>query len=215
MNLPNKLTMLRIILIPFMMFFYLASFIPFGIGKIVALVIFIVAALTDLLDGKIARKHNLVTDLGKFLDPIADKLLTSAVLFMLIVDGTIPAPWGVIAVTIIIAREFMVSALRLIAASKGKVLAADIWGKTKTFVQMIALPILMLIPFLVEIAAVSWLVLTVQILGWVAIGVATILTVVSGVNYLVKNKDCFKENKYEILKVSNKCLTFLFLLGKI
>lgn len=195
MNLPNKLTMLRIILIPFMMFFYLASFIPFGIGKIVALVIFIVAALTDLLDGKIARKYNLVTDLGKFLDPIADKLLTSAVLFMLIVDGTIPAPWGVIVVTIVIAREFMVSALRLIAASKGTVLAADIWGKTKTFVQMIALPILMLIPFLIEIAAVSWLVLTVQIIGWVAIGAATVLTVISGINYLVKNKDCFKENK--------------------
>ena len=157
MNLPNRLTMLRIILIPFMMFFYLASFIPFGIGKIVALVIFIVAALTDLLDGKIARKRNLVTDLGKFLDPIADKLLTSAVLFMLIVDGTIPAPYGVIVVTIIIAREFMVSALRLIAASKGTVLAADIWGKTKTFVQMIAIPVCMIIPFLFEISAVAWL----------------------------------------------------------
>ena len=195
MNLPNKLTLMRMILIPFMMFFYLANFIPFGIGKIVALVIFIVAALTDLFDGKIARKHNIVTNFGKFLDPIADKLLTSAVLFLLIVDGTIPAPWGVIVVTIIIAREFMVSALRLIAASKGTVLAADIWGKTKTFVQMIALPILMLIPFLIEIAAVSWLVLTVQIIGWVAIGAATVLTVISGVNYLVKNKDCFKENK--------------------
>ena len=195
MNLPNKLTMLRIILIPFMMFFYLASFIPFGIGKIVALVIFAVAALTDLLDGKIARKYNLVTDLGKFLDPIADKLLTSTVFFLLIVDGTIPAPWGVIVVTIIIAREFMVSALRLIAASKGRVLAADIWGKSKTFVQMIALPVCMLIPFLFEIGAVCWLIKTVQIIGWVAIGAATVLTVVSGVNYLVKNIDCFKESK--------------------
>lgn len=194
MNLPNKLTVLRIILIPFVMFFYLASFIPHGIGKILALVIFIIAALTDLLDGHIARKHNLVTNLGKFLDPIADKILTSTVLFMLMADGTIPAPWGVIIVTIIIAREFMVSALRLLAASKGTVLAADIWGKAKTMVQMIAIPVCMLIPFLVEIAAISWLVLTFQIVGWVMIGVATVLTVISGVNYIVKNKDCFKEN---------------------
>ena len=196
MNLPNKLTVLRIVLIPFAMFFYLATFIPHGIGKIVALAIFIIAALTDLLDGKIARKYNLVTNLGKFLDPIADKLLTSAVLFMLMVDGTIPAPWGVIVVTIIIAREFMVSALRLMAASKGTVLAADIWGKAKTMVQMIAIPILMLIPFLIELGGVAnWLVLTVQIIGWSALGVATLLTIISGANYLIKNKDCFKESK--------------------
>ena len=168
--------------------------IPFGIGKILALVIFVVAALTDLLDGKIARKYNLVTNLGKFLDPIADKILTSTVLFMLIADGTIPAPWGVIVVTIIIAREFMVSALRLLAASKGTVLAADIWGKAKTMVQMIAFPVCMLIPFLGEIAAFGWIVSTFKIAGWVMIGVATVLTVISGVNYIVKNKDCFKEN---------------------
>lgn len=196
MNLPNKLTVLRMVLIPFAMFFYLATFIPHGIGKIVALAIFIVAALTDLLDGKIARKYNLVTNFGKFLDPIADKLLTSAVLFMLMADGTIPAPYGVIVVTIIIAREFMVSALRLMAASKGIVLAADIWGKAKTMVQMIAIPVCMLIPFLFELGGVAnWLILTVQIIGWSALGVATLLTVISGVNYLVKNKDCFKESK--------------------
>ena len=195
MNLPNKLTVLRICLIPFVMFFYLASFIPYGIGKIVALVIFVVAALTDMLDGKIARKHNLVTNLGKFLDPIADKILTSSVLFMIIADGTIPAPWGVIVVSIIIAREFMVSALRLLAASKGTVLAADIWGKAKTMVQMIAIPVCMLIPFVLELGAVSWLVLTIQIVGWSLLGVATVLTVVSGANYLIKNKDCFKESK--------------------
>lgn len=196
MNLPNKLTILRIILIPIMMFFYLANFIPYGIGKVVALIIFIVAALTDLLDGKIARKHNLVTNLGKFLDPIADKILTASVLFMIIADGTIPAPYGAIVVTIIIAREFMVSALRLIAASQGIVLAADIWGKAKTMVQMIALPICMLIPFIVALGGVSaWIVTTIQIVAWVALGAATILTVVSGVNYLIKNKQCFKESK--------------------
>ena len=195
MNLPNKLTVLRMVLIPFVMFFYLATFIPHGIGKIVALVIFIAAALTDLLDGKIARKHNLVTNLGKFLDPIADKILTASVLFMIMADGTIPAPYGVIIVTIIIAREFMVSALRLIAASQGTVLAADIWGKAKTMVQMIAIPICMLIPFLVEISAVSWLVLTIKIVGWTSLGAATVLTIVSGVNYLVKNIQCFKDSK--------------------
>ena len=196
MNLPNKLTVLRMVLIPFMMFFYLATFIPHGIGKIVALVIFVVAALTDLLDGKIARKHNLVTNLGKFLDPIADKILTAAALFMIMADGTIPAPWGVILVTIIIAREFMVSALRLIAASQGTVLAADIWGKAKTMVQMIAIPILLLVPFLIELDGVAgWLILTVQIVGWSALGVATLLTIVSGVNYLIKNIHCFKDSK--------------------
>ena len=196
MNLPNKLSILRIVLIPFMMFFYLASFIPFGIGKIVALVIFIAAALTDLLDGKIARKHNLVTDLGKFLDPIADKILTATALFLLMADGTIPAPWGVIIVTIIIAREFMVSALRLIAASQGTVLAADIWGKAKTMVQMIAIPVCMMVPFLqVVVAGVEWLILTVSIIGWVAIGAATVLTIISGCNYLIKNINCFKNSK--------------------
>ena len=196
MNLPNKLTVLRIVLIPFMMFFYLASFIPHGIGKIVALAIFIIAALTDLLDGKIARKYNLVTNLGKFLDPIADKILTATALFMLMADGTIPAPYGVIAITIIIAREFMVSALRLIAASQGTVLAADVWGKAKTMVQMIAIPICLFVPFLAEVGGVAPLaILIVSIVGWVALGIATVLTIVSGVNYLVKNIKCFKDSK--------------------
>ena len=195
MNLPNKLTIARVVVIPFLMFFYLADFIPYGIGKIVALVLFIAAALTDLLDGKIARKHNLVTNFGKFLDPIADKILTSAVLFLLIVDGTIPSPWGVIIVTIIITREFVVSALRLVAASSGRVLAADIWGKAKTMVQMIAIPFLMLLACLVSIGAVNWLIVVTQILAYVLIAVATVLTVVSGANYLIKNKDCFKDAK--------------------
>jgi len=197
LNLPNKLTVLRIVLIPFVMFFYLASFIPHGIGKIVALAIFIIAALTDLLDGQIARKRNLVTNLGKFLDPIADKILTASVLFMIIADGTIPAPWGVIVVTIIIAREFMVSALRLIAASEGTVLAADIWGKAKTMVQMIAIPICMVLAYIYTCGfnVANWLVLTVEIVSWASIGVATVLTVISGVNYLVKNKNCFKSSK--------------------
>ena len=195
MNLPNKLTIARVVVIPFLMFFYLADFIPYGIGKIIALVLFIGAAITDLLDGKIARKYNLITNFGKFLDPIADKILTSAVLFLLIVDGTIPNPWGVIVVTIIITREFVVSALRLVAASSGRVLAADIWGKAKTMVQMIAIPFLMVLSCLISIGAVNWLIIVTQVLAYVLILVATVLTVVSGANYLVKNKDCFKDAK--------------------
>ena len=148
MNLPNKLTILRIVMIPFMMFFYLANFIPYGIGKLVALALFILASYTDMLDGKIARKHNLITNFGKFLDPIADKMLTSAVLFMIIADGTIVNPLGAIIVTIIISREFMVSALRFLAASKGVVVAADMWGKVKTVVQMIALPVCIILAYL-------------------------------------------------------------------
>ena len=103
MNLPNKLSLLRIILIPFMLFFYLATFVPYG--KIIALAIFIIAALTDMLDGKIARKYNLVTNLGKLLDPIADKLLVMSALLLVVVDYTIPHPYGVIiAITIIVAN---------------------------------------------------------------------------------------------------------------
>lgn len=197
MNLPNKLTLLRVILIPFMMFFYLADFIPHGIGKLVALVIFIVASITDLLDGKIARKRNLVTNFGKFLDPIADKMLTSAMFFLLIVDKTIPAPWGVIVITIIIAREFMVSALRLLVAAKGTVLAADMWGKVKTTVQMIALPLCVILSYLLTcgFGVPHALIIVTKVFAFVAVGAATALTVISGVNYIVKNKECFKDGE--------------------
>ena len=204
MNLPNKLTMLRIILIPFMMFFYLADFIPYGIGKIIAIAIFIIASLTDLLDGKIARKRNLVTDLGKFLDPIADKLLTATAFLLIMADGTIPAPWGVIVVAIIIAREYTVSALRQIAATKGIVLAADMWGKIKTVVQMIALPVSMLVAYLKICGfASTTVVLVFAIISYVLIGFATLLTVMSGIHYLVKNRECFKDKTNET-KTENK-----------
>lgn len=204
MSLPNKLTMLRIILIPFMMFFYLADFIPYGIGKIIAIAIFIIASLTDLLDGKIARKRNLVTDLGKFLDPIADKLLTATAFLLIMADGTIPAPWGVIVVAIIIAREYTVSALRQIAATKGIVLAADMWGKIKTVVQMIALPVSMLVAYLKVCGfASTTVVLVFAIISYVLIGFATLLTVMSGIHYLVKNRECFKDKTAET-KTENK-----------
>ena len=194
MNLPNKLTVMRICLIPFVMFFYLANFIPYGIGKIVALAIFIVAALTDLLDGKIARKHNLVTNLGKFLDPIADKILTSTVLFMLIADGTIPAPWGVIVVSIIIAREFMVSGLRLVTAGEGVVVAAGIWGKLKTAFTMVAIVVILIFAVLFgkdSTAYDSWVIITEQALIWIS----TLLTVISGAIYLNGYKDYINTDK--------------------
>ena len=146
MNLPNKLSLFRIILVPFMVFFYLAEFVPYG--KAIALGIFIISALTDLFDGKIARKRGLVTNLGKMLDPIADKILTLSILLLLVVDGTIPAPYGVIAAIIILSRDFMVDMLRQISASKNQVIAADMWGKWKTMILDIAFPLLILVAFL-------------------------------------------------------------------
>lgn len=194
MNLPNKLSLLRIILIPIFIFFYLASFIPFG--KIIAVVIFIVAALTDMLDGKIARKYNLVTNLGKLLDPIADKLLVVSGLLLVVVDRIIPHPYGVLIAIIIIGRELLISAFRQIAASKNYVMAADKFGKIKMITQVIALPMLFILSYLklnADISAESFI--GFKWLTYIAIIVATLFTALSGVNYLVKNRKVLKEDK--------------------
>ncbi len=192
MNIPNKLSMLRIILIPFMLFFYLANFVPYG--KIIAIAIFIVAAFTDMLDGHIARKYNLVTNLGKLLDPIADKLLVVSALLLVVVDYTIPRPYGVIVAIIIIGRELLISAFRQIAASKNFVMAADKLGKIKTITQDIALPLLFLISFLTNNVSINSNVLfVIQIIGYILIGIATLLTIISGANYLIKNKEVLKD----------------------
>lgn len=192
MNIPNKLSMLRIILIPFMLFFYLADFVPYG--KIIAIAIFIVAAFTDMLDGHIARKYNLVTNLGKLLDPIADKLLVVSALLLVVVDYTIPRPYGVIVAIIIIGRELLISAFRQIAASKNFVMAADKLGKIKTITQDIALPLLFLISFLTNNVSINSNVLfVIQIIGYILIGIATLLTIISGANYLIKNKEVLKD----------------------
>jgi CDP-diacylglycerol--glycerol-3-phosphate 3-phosphatidyltransferase len=189
MNLPNKITLIRIILIPFMFFFYLASFIPNGWGKIIALVILIAASLTDMLDGYYARKYNLTTDLGKFLDPIADKLLVIGALLLVVCDGTVVAPYGVLAATIIIGRELIISAFRQIAASKNLIMAADWWGKVKTFVTEVSLPALFLLSFFYSNGAVNGtLFLNVfEIINYILLGASVALTIVSGINYLVKN----------------------------
>ena len=131
MNLPNKLTIFRVILIPFFVFFLLTDVLGAG-GDYLALVIFIVASLTDMLDGKIARKYNLVTNFGKFMDPLADKLLVCSAMICLVDLRLLPS-WIVI---IIIAREFIISGFRLIAAEHQIVIAASMWGKFKTTFQM-------------------------------------------------------------------------------
>lgn len=187
MNLPNKLTILRVIMIPLVMAFYMIDAIPYG--KIVSLILFVIAAATDFLDGYLARKNNMVTDFGKFLDPIADKLLVASVLFMIAIDGTIPNPWGVLVVAIIIGRELIIDAFRLIASNKGMVLAADIWGKAKTMVQCWTMPLCILLAFFEQCTKVGGAgLLTFQIVCYVLVGLSTLLTVISGVNYFVKNK---------------------------
>ena len=171
MNLPNKLTVLRICMIPF---FVAALLYENGANqtmRIIANVIFITASLTDLLDGKIARKYGLVTNFGKFMDPLADKLLVCSALICLIQLGQLPA-WVVI---VIISREFIISGFRLVAADNGIVIAASYWGKFKTVFQMTAVVLLIfnIPPLSVLTSAVLW--------------IAVILTVVSLVDYVAKN----------------------------
>ena len=180
MNLPNKLTIFRVILIPFFVFFLLAPYFP-GYGKYIAVAIFIVAILTDLADGKIARKYNLVTNFGKFMDPLADKLLVCSAMICLVETKKLAA-WIVI---IIIAREFIISGFRLVASDNGVVIAASYWGKFKTTFQM-----LMIIALILDFSNKYF-----QILSTVLVYVALILTVVSLIDYIVKNKNVLKEQK--------------------
>jgi len=177
MNLPNKLTILRVLMIPF---FVAALLFEGGENqtlRYVAVAIFIVASLTDLLDGKIARKYNLVTNFGKFMDPLADKLLVCSALICLIELGQLPS-WMVI---IIISREFIISGFRLVASDNGVVIAASYWGKFKTTFQMIAVILLIL-----NIPALS---LVTNLCVWIAL----ILTVVSLADYLFKNHKVLTE----------------------
>ena len=168
MNLPNKLTLLRIILIPsFMVVLYWG----FPGANYVALGIFILASLTDMLDGKIARKYNLVTDFGKFADPLADKMLVTAAMLWFVEIGQMPA-WALL---LVIVREFAVSGLRMIASDKGRVIAAGWSGKVKTASTMVCI-VLMFLP----------------ISGWlnaVCVAVIALTTLYSGVEYFMKNKD--------------------------
>lgn len=178
MNLPNKLTIARVIMIPFFVVFMLTGW-GGNASKWISLILFIIASLTDLLDGHIARKHNLVTNFGKFMDPLADKLLVCAAMICLVEMGKIPS-WIVI---VIISREFIISGFRLIASDNGRVIAASYWGKFKTTFQMV-----MICLMIADIPALS--VIT-AIVMWAAL----VLTVVSLIDYLVKNKDVLSEQR--------------------
>lgn len=172
MNLPNKLTLLRIIMIlPFLLVLYLD--VP-GAAYI-ALAIFILASLTDMLDGKIARKHNLITDFGKFADPLADKMLVTAAMIWFVESGQMPG-WALL---IVILREFAVSGLRMVASDKGRVIAAGWSGKVKTASTMVCI-VIMFLPIPAP-------------LNWACIAVIVATTIWSGVEYFVKNKDCLSD----------------------
>ena len=182
LNLPNKLTLIRICMIPFFMIFLT---VPLPISDnaclICAAALFIAASLTDMADGKIARARGLITDFGKFMDPLADKLLVCSAMICLIEKGQLAA-WIVI---IIIAREFIISGFRLVAADNGIVIAASYWGKFKTVFQM-----LMVIVLILNIPNSFF-----AVLGTVLTYIALALTVVSLIDYIAKNKNVLKEQK--------------------
>lgn len=180
MNLPNKLTVFRVVLIPFFVFFLLYPG-DFPYGNYIAAAIFILASLTDFADGKIARKYNLATNFGKFMDPLADKLLVCAAMICLIETGQLAA-WIVI---VIISREFIISGFRLIASDNGIVIAANYWGKFKTTFQM-----LMIIVLILDFKTKFW-----GILGLALTYAALLLTVISLIDYIIKNKGVLKEQK--------------------
>ena len=178
MNLPNVLTLFRVAMIPL----FVGAFLTDGISDWITLSIFAVAAITDALDGYIARKQNIVTDFGKLMDPLADKMLTTSAFLGLMSFGRASA-W---AVMLILTREFIVSGIRLVAAGEGNVIAASIWGKLKTVFQMVAIiaSILLLYPIFSEQTSV----LITDILIWLS----AIITVISGADYVIKNLDVFR-----------------------
>ena len=171
MNLPNKLTILRTVMIPFFILFLYTDWFH-GYDKIIAAVIFIAASLTDMLDGKIARKYNLVTNFGKFMDPLADKLLVCSAMICLIEKGSLAA-WIVI---VIIAREFIISGFRLVASDNGIVIAASYWGKFKTVFQMA-----MVIVLLMDLGGAF------DVIGQALIWISLALTIISLIDYVAKN----------------------------
>ena len=198
MNLPNKITLSRICLIPVFAVVFFLDMIPYN--YFIAGVIFTVAACTDFIDGHIARSRGLVTNLGKFLDPIADKVLVAAALiFLLVRQGTLTVLWqgdwvlvyAGVCVAVILARELIVSGFRMVAASAGLVLAADKVGKVKTTFQDISIAMLLFGADFFGIALASRIL---NGIGIVSLGVATALTIWSGVSYIVRNRAVFKES---------------------
>ena len=178
MTLPNILTCVRVLLIPVFMVLAYQNNMPCDIA---ALIVYVVACLTDYVDGYLARKNNQVTNFGKFMDPVADKLLVMAALLIFIEDGTIPA-W---AVAIILGREFIVSALRMVAASEGLVIAANMWGKAKTMITMITLIFLLCPIGPIMLGPVS--------LQDIMIWITVIITAISGTTYITDNFAVIKD----------------------
>lgn len=194
MNLPNKLTLLRVLLIPVIV---VIAWLPslriivwnhFLLCNLIMLAIFIIASITDFLDGYIARKHNLITTFGKFADPLADKLLVLALMIILIVQGSLLRGYFVI---IILSREFIVTGFRVIAAEKQIVISAGMLGKIKTTMQMLMIMMLLLDgPF-----SGTWMVWQILIMIWICL--TTLMTIISGIDYIVRNKDVFNGKQVE------------------
>ena len=195
MNTPNKLSLTRILLLPVFLFIYLADFIPYG--KLIGLFVFFFATFTDFLDGYIARKYNLVTDLGIFLDPIADKLLASTGLIVLVADHTIPMPFGIIFMFIMLFRDYAVTGLRQIAQLKGIIIAADKWAKIKANSLYFTLHLGILLSFFISIQdkLSAQFLDTFKIIFYVFVGITTVLIINSGVVYMVKNGHVLKQKK--------------------
>ena len=179
MNLPNKLTMARIFMTPLFIAAYMTDMF------IIALIIFILASLTDMADGEIARKYNLITDFGKIMDPLADKVLVYSAFCLLVGDSIIPA-WAFI---IILAREFLIAGMRTVAASHGTVIAAGMSGKVKTVVQMVAVPTLILALSMKEANYYTYVLYFAQFLIYASVA----MNVYSGAEYVLKNKYVFKQ----------------------
>ena len=186
MNLPNKLTMLRIMLVPL---FVAAMLIPFPLHNLAALLLFAVASITDMFDGRIARERNLVTDFGKFADPLADKILVLAAMLCFVQNGLCDC----VAVIIVLLREFAVTSIRLIAAAKGEVVAANIWGKVKTVTQMTAIIAILVMQSVLDVLTLASVDIPALLpgiffcAGEVLIWISTIFAIISGVIYLKQN----------------------------
>jgi CDP-diacylglycerol--glycerol-3-phosphate 3-phosphatidyltransferase len=206
MNLANKITISRIMLVPF---FVIILFLPIPYSNLIAFIVFVIAASTDGIDGHIARSKNQITDFGKFLDPLADKLLVSAALIALVGQNKIPS-W---VATIIISREFIVTGIRLIAAGEGKVIAASMWGKIKTVTQIIAISLLLLDKYTLPINQSDIFMIgkldnafwnfiqrpslqsSIETLSTVMLAIAVFTTIYSCYDYIVKNINVLKIDK--------------------
>lgn len=189
-HIPNIITIIRIALLPLVFFFYLTDFVPYS--QYIAIAIFLVAAGTDFLDGMIARKYNLVSNIGKLLDPIADKMLYYTGLFLIIVTNILPV-WACVLIYMInLCRDFAIDCLRMIAATKGSVLAANVFGKIKTIIAFVATPWVLLQGCL----PTDWNgLMTFEIIGYVLMGLQTFFCLLSGVIYLVQNRQVLADTK--------------------